>query len=363
MTQIRIAFRADASDAIGSGHVMRCLALADQLRLRANHIRFVCNALPEYLMGKLHDSGHELSILTSDQYPFTDFKLNDQTLFPVALARDAQASLEHLQDHMWDWLVVDHYDITSHWESLLRQVARRILVIEDLYDRPHDCDVLLNQNYGDHLPNCYYGLLPDHCKILYGPRFSLLRKEFQKYHEAGQLIRQGPVRRCLISFGGVDESNYTAMAVRAVAMMNRPELNVDVVIGTQYPYLQEITALCIDYGYELHVQTNRMAELMRSAHLAIGAAGSTSWERCCLGLPSILFSIAANQDSIATGLQRMGAAIFLDCPRSSMQNQLLLTLDSLLRDQNQLQTLSMKSFALVDGRGADRVMSILLPDL
>lgn len=360
MTHLRIAFRADASDVIGSGHVMRCLALADQLKIAGHHTRFICNALPKYLLAKLHDSGHELRLLTPDQPLFPDSIMNDNHLLPQALVKDAQASVAHLQDQMWDWLVVDHYDIMSIWENIVRRSARRILVIDDLCDRPHDCDVLLNQNHGEHLPSCYIGLLPEGCTILYGPRFALLRPDFQKYHDSCQLIRQGVIKRLLISFGGVDEPNYTAMTVRAVASLNHPELNVDVVVGAQYPYFKEIAILCEQHGYQLHIQTDSMAELMKSADLAIGAAGSTSWERCCLGLPSILFSIANNQDSIAAGLQNLGAALYLNVPSSEVHNRLLLELDQLLHDTKKLMMLSENSFALVDGRGVERVISVLL---
>lgn len=291
---MRIVFRTDATGQIGTGHFMRCLTLADTLKQRGAQIRFVCRDLPLHLRDMLAAKDMEFVSLESDLTPPVTGDLAHSHWLGASQEQDAQAAVQALSDQSWNWLIVDHYALDARWESIMRGTVPQIMVIDDIADRQHDCDVLLDQNFYADMQTRYTGKVPEHCKLLLGPRYALLRDEFRKLREQVN-PRTGAVKRILVFFGGVDVDNYTGRAIEALSEIDISGLNVDVVIGAQHPRLAEIEASCAANGFVCHVQTNRMAELMAQADLAIGAGGSATWERCCLGLPALAFCTADNQ--------------------------------------------------------------------
>jgi len=353
-----IAFRADATSQIGTGHFMRCLTLADGLRQRGAHIRFISRGLPTHLRDMLAAKGIELSLLSSNEGSSATDELAHSHWLGASQAQDAEATIQALSDQTWDWLIVDHYALDARWESTMRTSAKQIMVIDDIADRSHDCDVLLDQNFYADMQTRYADKVPAHCQLLLGPRYALLRDEFRKLREQIK-PRTGPVKRILVFFGGVDADNCTGRAMKALAEMGGEGLHVDVVIGAQHPCLTEIKANCAQHGFVCHVQTNRMAELMASADLAIGAGGSASWERCCLGLPALLVSLADNQIDIAKALDLSGCCIYLGelerVNASIMQRQIA----GLISAHDQIEMISRRALSLVDGMGVDRVCQAL----
>lgn len=267
---------------------------------------------------------------------------------------DAQDTIEALSDQIWDWLIVDHYALDACWESVLRQIAKNILVIDDIADRIHDCDILLDQNFQADMNSRYTGKAPAHCQLLMGPHYALLRDEFRHLHEQIK-PRSGPVKRILVFLGGIDADNYTGRAVEALVEMGIPNLHVDVVVGAQHPCCEEIKAACAQHGFYCYVQTDKMAELMAAADLAIGAGGSASWERCCLGLPALLVALADNQVNIAKALNLHGACIYVGTLKMASPPIMQNAMASLLNTQGLLNMLSRKAYSLVDGLGVDRV--------
>ena len=165
--------------------------------------------------------------------------------------------------------------------------------------------MLLDQNYYADMQTRYVSKVPSHCQLLLGPRYALLREEFRTLREQIN-VRTGDVKKILVFFGGVDADNYTNLAIQALAELNVTQ-SVDIVIGAQHPNREQIKQACIAHGFICHIQTTRMAELMAEADLAIGAGGSASWERCCLGLPALLLAIADNQIEIAKALDLINA--------------------------------------------------------
>lgn len=356
---MRVAFRADASHDIGTGHVMRCLTLAEGLQGRGADIRFVSRHLPEGLEGMVKAMGFGFRRLAPGISVGPLGGLAHASWLGTSQEADARQTLQALSDQAWDWVVVDHYALDRQWETPLRQVARRILAIDDLADRPHDCDLLLDQNlYGD-MDTRYAGKVPHQARLLLGPRYALLRQAFRDLRPAAR-PRQGPVGRILVFFGGVDAPNLTGRAIQALAALGHPGLQVDVVIGSQHPCRAEIAAECLALGYRCHVQTDRMADLMREADLALGASGSASWERCCLGLPACLVTMAENQVAIARGLDEAGAAIWLGdletCTEAVLRRQLL----GLFDQRERLAAVSQAAFDLVDGEGLDRICDLMV---
>lgn len=324
-------FRADASAAIGGGHVTRCLSLSRALQALGWRCGFAVNAA------------------AGETVP----ALRGETLQQVA----DTASLEPLRAVAADWLIVDHYGLDAAWEAAQRGWARRILVIDDLADRQHDCDVLLDQTFG-RTPDEYDGLVPNGCRRLTGSDYALLRPAFAAARPASLARRAtgGDLRRILVSLGATDPDNHSAETMRGIAASGLP-VAVDVVLGSGARHLGAVRNACDSLPLEvrLHVDTPEMPQLMAAADLAIGAAGTSTWERCCLGLPSLLVVIAENQRRIAGAVSATGAARLLPGPRPALAEQVAAALRDLAADAAALRDLGQRAAAICDGRGCDRV--------
>lgn len=357
---MNIAIRVDASSQIGTGHFMRCLTLADALQQRGAQILFISRYLPGYLQDMLAAKKHDWLLLdneaTHDSVAESDAvaDLAHASWLGVSQVQDAANSIQALAGQYWDWLIVDHYALDVRWETALRQTAKQILVIDDIADRQHDCDVLLDQNYYTDMNTRYTGNVPMHCRLLLGPRYALLREDFQTLHIQVK-PRQGVVQRVLIFFGGMDVDNYTGRAIQALIDIGAQGFHVDIVIGALHPAREAIEAHCLSHNFICHVQTNRMAELMAAADLSIGAGGGATWERCCLGLPTITISVADNQrDQIADA----ALAGLVYCPDVTSTVDLLLKhhLKALIENSCLRQLISRNGMQKVDGRGTLRVI-------
>ena len=349
---MKIAFRTDASNKIGTGHFMRCVTLAEELKKKDVHIRFLCRNLPIHLRDILITKAIEYIPL--DTYDFTDSidELAHASWLGISQLQDSKATINALADQTWDWIVVDHYALDARWEIELRSSVKRIMAIDDLADRQHDCDVLLDQNYFSDMQIRYKDKVPAHCQLLLGPQYALLREEFRTLREQVK-VRSGEVKKILVFFGGIDADNYTLQAIEVLAEVNFG-FQVDVVIGAQHPFKDIIENACAKNGYIFHEQTLRMAELMLKADLAIGAGGSASWERCCLGLPSLLVALADNQVAIAKELGAISACIYIG---NGGKVSLKKWLSQLIANPKQIRKVSENAFLIVDGLGVFRAIS------
>ncbi len=318
MTAPHVVFRADASLDIGTGHVMRCLTLADALRARGATCRFVCRAHPGHLIEQIRQRGFETTALPSASTE-TSGPAADGTALPAHahwLGADWQTDAEQtraaLRDERVDWLVIDHYALDARWERSLRGACRRLMVIDDLADRPHDCDVLLDQNLGRSAAD-YAALVPGGCIVLVGPQYALLRPEFAALRPDSLARRESAqLRRLLITMGGVDKDNATGTVLDALRRCPLPaDCRITVVMGPHAPWLEPVREQAAEMPWptEVLVDVRDMAGLMADSDLAIGAAGTTAWERCCLGLPSISMVLASNQKAGAVALSDAGAVL------------------------------------------------------
>ena len=270
-----VAFRVDATAQIGTGHFRRCLTLAEALQQRGAQIRFVSRGLPDHLRDMLTARDMDFAPLSEAVTSAAPGDLAHSIWLGTSQAQDASDSAAVLAGREWDWLVVDHYALDARWESAMRNTAAKIMAIDDLADRQHDCDALLDQNYYRDMQTRYDGKVSEYCRMLLGPRYALLREEFRELR-AQLKPRTGDVRRMLLFFGGVDAGNYTGLAIEALSGLVIKGVEVDVVIGAQHPLRTEIEQACATHGYVCHVQTSRMAELMAAADFAIGAGGSAT---------------------------------------------------------------------------------------
>ncbi len=349
-----VVFRTDASETIGIGHFMRCLTLANTLQKYGANIRFVCRRLPEYLQDMLARNKHELVLFNHladtsqiDELPHAHF-------LEVSQQQDAIETLNAISDSSWDWIIVDHYALDARHETVLRSSAASIMVIDDVADRVHDCDLLLDQNLYSNMNTRYLGKVPDHCRLLLGPDYALLRDEFRDLRKQIK-PRDGKFSRALVFLGGFDPYNLTGTAIHALSKISAPGLYVDVVIDAGHPCRSEIEVFCRIHQYHCHIRTQRMAELMARADLAVGAGGSASWERCCLGLATVAVAFADNHIDIAASLDKAGACIFLGNVQAVTQHEFERIFTELFVDSDRLSMISLAAYSLVDGCGTDRV--------
>jgi UDP-2,4-diacetamido-2,4,6-trideoxy-beta-L-altropyranose hydrolase len=268
-------------------------------------------------------------------------------------AQDTQQTLRARKGQPVDWLVVDHYALDACWEESLRRQAKRIMVIDDLADRPHLCDLLLDQNLGRSKRD-YEGLLKCKTTSLIGPHYALLRPEFAalRAHSLARRQTNPQLRRLLITMGGVDADNATGKVLTALQRCNLPvDLQVSVVMGPHAPWLAQVQAQAAQMPWltEVSVGVANMAQLMAESDLAIGAAGSTSWERCCLGVPTIQIVLAQNQEAIAHALSRAGAAFML---QGLAIAQTLPGLISTVATADQLYAVSLAASGVTEGKGS-----------
>lgn len=353
----KIAIRVDASEQIGSGHLMRCLTLADSIKDRAE-IHFITRKLKGALPELIAEKGYAIHELQSEA-PEEALQGYEKWL-TVKRSTDAKQSRAVLRElKTVEWLIVDHYALDESWEKDMRPYASKIFVIDDLANRRHDCDILLDQNYYKDRNERYKGLVPKQCQLWLGPAHAILRPEF--YEERKRLRqRDGTIRRILIFFGGSDASNETSKAMRAVEMLGRSDLQVDVVVGKSNPHRMKIEEDCKKHAnWQYHCQIDYMARLMNKADLAIGAGGTTTWERCCMGLPAIVVSVAENQEQIAKDSAEYGCIVYLGKSEFVTIKNIEIQLNICLNHSGHVKKLGEKSIRLMkDNQGSYALLKV-----
>ncbi len=361
---MHIAFRTDASLQIGTGHVMRCLTLADALRERGAQSTFICRPHAGHLLGLIQQRGHTAKALApaDDTFNAPADPCHAKWL-GTDWASDAEQTKQALSGQVVDWLVVDHYALDCRWEQTLRPHTRRILTIDDLADRPHDCDLLLDQNLGRQAKD-YGGLLSRHTQTLIGPEYALLRPEFAQWREHKLRRRAHPqLKNLLITMGGVDQANATGQVLDALTHCELPaDLHITVVMGPTAPWLAQVQALAAAMPRPTQVLAgvSNMAQLMAESDLCIGAAGSTNWERCCLGLPCLLLVLADNQQTSADALAEANAVRVLAL--SSLPVSLPAHMLKLASGRT-LKALGNAAQAITRGQGAQQLVRQMLPTI
>lgn len=312
---MRIVFRCDASLDIGTGHVMRCLTLASELRRAGAECRFICRAHAGHLGDRIRASGHDLMLLPAPAGPPPAGPPDHAGWVGVDWCRDADETIAALAGHKPDWLIVDHYGLDARWHGALRPHVGQIMVIDDLADRELDCDVLLDQNLGRDATH-YAGLIPEKAKTLFGPRYVLLRPEFTALRDSSRArARAFPPRMILVGMGGIDADNNVSDILQALAAIHLPDrARVRVVISAQAPHLEKLRALVVTlpFATDLCVDAPNMAELMRDADLAISASGLIIYELACMGVPVLLLPVSDIQRKMGQQIALHIRAVVLD---------------------------------------------------
>ncbi len=355
-SNIRVLVRVDASVVIGTGHVMRCLTLATILRDLNVEVIFVCRVAAGDMCEYIEAHGFDVYRI-GDKYVKEEVKEKGTASpqiqwLPVSQLEDA-AETASVVDRIGkvDWLIVDHYSLDAEWETVLAAKVEHLMIVDDLADRKHVCDVLLDQNLYEVMEQRYEGLLSPGCRLLLGPKYSMLREEFftaRKKTKARGANKK--VSRVLVFFGGSDPTNETSKALEAISELNSTEVIFDVVVGSSNSDKSKIQEKCARLkNVNFHCQINNISELMLKANVAIGAAGSASWERCFLGLPSIIIITAENQIEVARKLTIESAVINLGESGNVSVDDILTALRRVIDNPEELKVMAKNCLRLMPG--------------
>ncbi|MDP1878030.1 MAG: UDP-2,4-diacetamido-2,4,6-trideoxy-beta-L-altropyranose hydrolase [Actinomycetota bacterium] len=337
---MRVVFRVDASTAIGSGHVMRCLALAESLRARGSDVGFVCRQQAGDLTGLITARGFDVHVLSAPGI------------------QDADETLQCLVEPV-DWMVVDHYGLGLPWEERIRSRAEQVLVMDDLAQQRHDCDILVDPMYpGD--AERYNGLVPPSAALLLGPRYAQMDEAYA-VHAHRPAIHHTP-DRLLVFFGGSDLPDLTGRTLRAVTGSALGVLPVEVVVGQTNPHVRRLAELVSRRpGTTIHGPQPSLAALMSTCTVAAGAGGVTLWERMCMGLAGIVVSLADNQVPSCRALDEAGYVTYLGTSDDVTEAHLSAGIHGVLADPEGARNQAELGQALVDGLGALRVGETMQP--
>lgn len=335
-----LIIRADASPRIGTGHVMRSLALAQAWMARGGAVYLLAAHLTPALEKRLVDKGLHLERLEVES----------------GTKADAIQVSAAIREHGADWVVVDGYCFDGTYQRWLKEAWGRVLFVDDYghCDR-YVADLVLNQNID--AEEAWYANRAESTKLLLGPRYALLRKEFWPWRQPRrQPAERG--QRVLVTLGGGDPDNVTSMVVRALDRLSAREVKVTLVVGGSSPHLDAIqeTVEKASVPIDLRHDVDQMATLMAEADVAVSAGGSTCWELAFMGIPNSIIVLAANQRGIASGLDAAGVSINLGWYETVEEAAVTDSVQSLLHDDAQRLEMAARGQELVDGRGTHRIL-------
>lgn len=345
---MQIVFRVDASVELGTGHLMRCLSLALALRKAGKDVTFFSRELSEPLRERIVGAGCQLVELR---------ELNQKESHPNLEEDPSEflTSVSSLSDVKV--VIVDHYKISQAWESEVKaRLGCQIMVIDDLANRKHSCDILLDQNFHEDPFSRYRELVPAKCVLLLGPSFALLREEFAILREKVR-VRESGVKKVLVMYGGSDPTSETLKAIAALEEL--PMLEVSVVVGPANLEKEEIRRACDSSGFKFHFNIDKVGELMAESDIMLGAGGVTTWERFCMGLPGLVTLVSENQVASGIDCERAGLQIVLGLSESVSPMTIKKKVTGLFEAPEEVSAISIKCMNSTDGKGVYRVMDEL----
>ncbi len=350
MTDDRVFVRADAGSDIGFGHVVRTLSLATHLRDRGRPVTYVTRSPPE-LVAMLSDRGFEVVELegrTPRQRGSGDVWRVDDQLVDARLTRSIISDASST-------ILVDHYGLDQTWERTVADDSERIIVLDDLANRPHHCGLLTDQNwYGPNTRDRYADLVAPTCRLLLGPRYCVLQPEYAARRRGRHPVRRPP-KRILVCFGGTDPAHETEKVLAALADLPSGMFDVDVVVGNPARATGELRGLADAAAARLHVAVASLAPLLAGADLAVGASGAATWERLCMRVPGLVATTSRHQSGVTEALALAGmtrwmgltsettVASYVDALRAAVDDPIAVPPD------------------IVDGYGAARLAEAIAP--
>lgn len=357
---MRIAIRVDSGIEIGIGHVMRCLSLATYMRHTGHEVLFICKMHEGNLIPKISEYGFDVAVLPIEEA--ASRRLSHSSWLGGEQYSDAHQTICSIHEQLGsdiDLVIVDHYGVDHEWEALVNKVSKKLMVIDDLADRVHDCDYLLDQTFLREKED-YEIFSHDKCTFMLGTNYALLRDEFSVSSEHIIQQRESDIERgissILIMMGGTDPKDLTSKVLDAL-LIDEFCWKITIVLGKTAPHFENVSKYCnSDSRLTLLTDVSNVAELMLSHQLCIGAPGSTSWERCALGLPSIVIPFADNQLLLAQNTSSQGLSTLCDIESISD------SLNSKVRDlcdPDLYMDMVHRCLKACDGMGTSRVYSII----
>ena len=338
---------------------MRCLTLADGLADKGAQCTFICREHQGNLIEYIRSKDHDVHSLPMGHGADTD--LAHRAWLGATQAQDIEACIPVLAKLQPNWVVLDHYALDTRWEVEAAKFCTKLMVIDDLADRPHACNLLLDQTFGRDAKD-YRALVPANCTLLCGSNFALLRPEFAALRPYSLQRREHTqLKHLLVTMGGVDQDNATGEVLQALCSCPlSPDSRITVVMGPTAPWLEDVKRLArnMPWPTRVLVGVSNMAELMAESDLAIGAAGATSWERCCLGLPTALMVLADNQRYAAELLEKTGAVktIFLGKTLAAQMSDVIVEATTF---SGYLKNISFCARSITDGHGCVHLVDCL----
>jgi UDP-2,4-diacetamido-2,4,6-trideoxy-beta-L-altropyranose hydrolase len=305
---MKAVFRVDSSSFIGFGHLMRCLTLAKELRERGVECSFVCRDHPGNIAAKVIDSGFSVFLLerANELAALKGSELECDKWLGSSWKVDADETNEIIKAIQPEWLIVDHYSIDGKWEEALAKNYKNLMVIDDIANRDHSCDILLDQNLFINMKRRYERRVSSQCLQLLGPKYALLQTEYSQLREVAKSRNSSTKKNLLIFFGGSDQSNLTELAFLAAHSFGSEFSSINVVMPSASPFYNQMEKLIKPIkNSKLHCDLPSLAPLMLEANIGIGAGGATNWERFCLGLPSLVITLAKNQKLVNDDLSKL----------------------------------------------------------
>lgn len=352
---MRVAFRVDASSIIGTGHVTRCLTLASALREAGADVRFVCRSHTGHLFNRIEESNFAL------------------TRLPASIARGegyaawlgageeidaAETSAVLDADGGYDWIVVDHYGIGATWEAIVGEKACRLMVIDDLADRTHHCDLLLDPNLTRQSSTRYRGLVSKECTVLTGTQYALLGQEYAKGPD--RRTRSGKVTKLAVFFGGADHQNLTVQALSALSRPAFAAIEVNVILGVSNQHGEDVRSLAARRpNTNVIAGAPTLVHIWTEADLAIASSGVSTWERICCRLPAVIVTSGENQREPVALAAEAGCVIDLGDAEMVSIDAVADVVAALVSDEARVRSMSERCAGLVDGLGTGRVVEAM----
>lgn len=351
---LRIIIRVDASTVIGSGHMMRCLTLAERFRQMGHHVSFIMRAHCVSMEHVVDKQDFSYKMLPAPMHYDGD---GYAAWLGVTQRADAADTVESIGRAGCDLLVVDHYALDRTWEEAIRPYARRIFVIDDLANRRHSCDFLLDANAGAEQSDKYAGLLSPNCHAFLGLSYLLLRQEFYEAGDKSDALTKASSQEqtVFICFGGSDLSNETMRTLRILAKLPQ-QINAHIVLGASNPYRSAVEDFCSVHHWQVYCQIDYVARLMRDSDCAIGAGGTMTWERCYLGLPTLVVAVAENQREDACLYDRMGIISYAGYCTEITDAEYETAIISFLDDRQRQESLRVRGRAIFENGRVDEML-------
>ena len=328
--------RVDSSSEIGIGHMMRCLTLAQELKNNFDKIIFLTQKDSSDFIGTIMKNKFEVIFI-----PTTN---NDPDIIKNLITTYSENK---------NFLLIDHYDIDSNFESSLKNIFERIFVIDDLANRKHDCDLLIDQNYYRDLNQRYEKLVQNDTIALLGPKYAIIRPEFRKINKKA-IKKNSQIKKILVSFGGSDPTNECKKVLDALCSIENSKFEIVVVAGIYNHKFEQLKKLYEKYSnIKIYRHVNDPSRLMLNSDLFIGAGGTTTWERFYMGLPSIVTIISDDQKESIEFLSDMGHIINLGLAKNVTSKTYVQTLQK--PNSDLIYNMSLHNQKLVDGNGSNRI--------